>query len=167
MLSPKLLDDAAQLLSGRATKALAIRGECPWPADHQRSGRTCVPESWPASPASASPSAPIPCGTPSQFICWNPAPMFAPFSYCSVTAAWRPQPVTCGSLPAKCARHPVRSTCYLVLFPLRLSPLRLSISERRARGSPEAGSGGCISPLRRSLSSAAWRVDALQRNGAS
>ena len=60
-------------------------------------------------------------------------------------------PDTCASPPVKCAQHRVRSTCYLVPFPLNLNPPRLSTSEQRPHGSPEAGSGGCLPPLRRSL----------------
>jgi len=44
--------------------------------------------------ACRNPSRPIPCGTPLPFICLKPAPTFAPFNCCSVTAAWRPRPST-------------------------------------------------------------------------
>ena len=92
------------------------------------------------------------CATHSQFTCWNPGPMSAPSNCCSAIAAWRPPPDTCGSPPARCARHPVRSTCSLIPFPLSPRPPLLSTSERRAHGSSEAGSGGRVPPLRRSLS---------------
>jgi hypothetical protein len=39
------------------------------------------------------------------------------------------------------------------------SPPHPSTSKRRGHGSPKAGSGGCLSPLRGSLSREAWRVD--------
>jgi Phage integrase, N-terminal SAM-like domain/Phage integrase family len=60
--------------------------------------------------ASQNPSPPIPCGTPLPFIFSKPAPTFAPFNCCSVTAAWRPRPNTCGSPPARFAPPPARWT---------------------------------------------------------
>src|SRR5260370_35285106 len=85
--------------------------------------------------------------------------MSAPFSCCWAIAAWQPQPVTCGSPPARYALRPVRLTCYLDLSRQSPNPPRLSTSERRAHGSPEVGSGGYLPPLRGSLSTGGWRVD--------
>lgn len=64
-----------------------------------------------------------------------------------------------GSPPAKSALPPVRWTCFRIPLPLSLLPPRLSTSERRAHGAPQTGSGGCVPPVRRSLSREAWRVN--------
>jgi integrase/recombinase XerD len=98
------------------------------------------------------PLRPIRCATHSRFIYWNPARTYGPFNCSLAIAAWRPPRDTCGSPPAKCARHRVRSTCYLAPLPLNPNLPHLSTSERRVRGSPETGSGGCLPPLRRNLS---------------
>ena len=55
--------------------------------------------------------------------------MSAPFSCCWAIAAWRPQPDTCGSPPARCVLRPVRLTCYLDLSRRSPNPPRLSTSE--------------------------------------
>jgi integrase/recombinase XerD len=106
-------------------------------------------------PKSVTPHA---CATLLPFICSNPEPMSARFSCYSVTAASPPQPDTCGSPPARCAQLRVPSICCLILCP-SISLLRLRFSERHAHGSPEAGSGGCLSPLWQGLPRTTWRVD--------
>ena len=159
MLSPKLLEILRNWWRVDKPEGVALPRRYSRPATSAR-----TPWSRPARRpadflASASPLRLIPCATPSQFICWNPERMSARFNCCSAIAAWRPPLDTCGSPPARSALPPVRSTCSLIPFPLSPNPPRLSTSERRAHGSPEAGSGGRVPPLRRSLSGKAWRVD--------
>jgi hypothetical protein len=84
-------------------------------------------------------------------------PTCAPSNFCSAIAAWPPPHDTCASPPLKCARPPVHWTCYRVPCRWRPHPLHLSTSEHRGRS--EAGSGGCVPPLRRSLPTTTWRVD--------
>jgi integrase/recombinase XerD len=91
---------------------------------------------WPAQKHAAASryASPLPrtaCDMPSPFTCSKPEPMSAPFNCCSVTAASRLRPAICGSPPAKYVRPPAHSICCLALFPLSLSPNRLSIFERR------------------------------------
>src|SRR5258708_7104655 len=110
-------------------------------------------------PVSVSPLHPTLFDTHSPYTCWNPARMFARYSCCSATAAWRQLRGTCGSPPAKYARHRVHSIFCLTPSALIPSLPRLSIFKRRSDGSPEAGSGGHLPSLRRNLSREVWRVD--------
>src|SRR5580704_7100052 len=100
-----------------------------------------------------------PCATDSQSTYWNPARMCGPSNCCSATAAWPRRPGTCASPLVRSVPPPVRSTCSRIPLPLSPLPPRLSTSERRAHGAPQTGSGGCVPPVRRSLSREAWRVD--------
>ena len=90
--------------------------------------------------------------------CSNPEPTSTRYNCYSVTAASLLQPDTCASPPPRCAQLRARSICCLIVCP-SISLLRLRFFERHAHGSPEAGSGGCLSPLRRSLPRTTWRVD--------
>ena len=158
MLSPKLLQTLRAYWRQGGRKGGSSRGMCP------ASRSTEAPSNTPArrpgvSPASASRSHRILCATRSPFTCWNPARMSAPSNCCSATAVWRPRLAICGSLPARCARPPVRSICCLIQSPLIPNPPRPSTSKRRGHGWSEAGSGGYLPPLRPSLSRDAWRVD--------
>src|ERR1035441_1717248 len=55
--------------------------------------------------------APTLCDTPTPCICWRPAPTYAAFSFCSVTAVWPPPPATFVWLPVQSAPPPARWTC--------------------------------------------------------
>ena len=153
MLSPKLLEILRSWWRVSSSPATCPVGTLAKTLSNKRAKRPA------ASPASTNRLRRIPFDTDSLFICSNPAWMSELFNCCSVTAAWRPPPDTCGSPPPRCARPPARSTCSRVLYLLSPSPPRLTTSERPVRGSPEVVSGGCIPPLRRSLSGNAWRVD--------
>ena len=95
-------------------------------------------------------------------------PMSARFNCCSATAASRPRPAICGSPPARSAPR----TSPLDLLPrptarraaARPAPAFLSGA---LHGPSEAGSGGRVPPLWRSLSRTAWRVAVAPRSGAS
>ena len=111
----------SQLLVARGeARSVALSGRYSWPANQQK-----MPSNWPArrrvdSPGFASRLRLIRCATPSRSICWNPAPMCAPFNCCSAIAAWRPPPATCGSPPARCA--PPSSPLDLLPRPIPVEP---------------------------------------------
>ena len=133
MLSPKLLETLRSYWRAvRPPGGWLFEGDISGQPITQKRRRTRLPESSSALSASANLSLPIPCATPSLSICWNLGLTSAPFSFCSVTAVWRPPPDTCGSLPARCARPRVRSTCSLVPYPWNPPPPRRSTSESRA-----------------------------------
>ena len=91
-------------------------------------------------------------GTLLQPIWWNPAPTCAPFNYCLVIAAWLPRLAICASPLPRCAPPPAHSICSRSRLPLSPSPLHHSTSSS-GTWIAEVRGGGCVSPLRRSLSS--------------
>ena len=123
--------DPARLLADHAAEGVALSGRRTRPANHQKRRGTGLPEGPPHLRHRQADNARILCGTPSPSICWNPAPMSAPFNCCWAIAAWRPRPATCGSPPARSAPPPVRWICCRVPFAAEPSPLRPSTSERQ------------------------------------
>ena len=92
MLSPKLLDTLRNYWRIVRPKEWLFPGYLDQPITRHAVGVACREAR--VARACRNPSRPIPCGTPLPFICLKPAPTFAPFNCCSVTAAWRPRPST-------------------------------------------------------------------------
>ena len=92
MLSPKLLDTLRDYWRIVRPKEWLFPGYLDQPITRHAVGVACREAR--VARACRNPSRPIPCGTPLPFICLKPAPTFAPFNCCSVTAAWRPRPST-------------------------------------------------------------------------
>ena len=122
MLSPKLLEILRSVLASEKGPDTGSF-QATIPGQPISTARWNEPARRPAGfPASASPLPRILFDTHSPFICWNRVPMSAPFNCCSATAAWRPLPDICGSLPARSARPPVHSIFCLTLSALIPSP---------------------------------------------
>lgn len=153
MLSPKLLDTLRSYWKAVRPKDCCSRAVTRANRSRERLSKTLVKRHI-GAPTSPRQSRRIRCATPSRYICSNPAPICAPFSCCLVIVASPPRPGTCGSQPARFVRHPAHSTCCRTRFLKTRSRPRPNTSECGYGGPLRAGSGGCVPPLRRSLSSA-------------
>ena len=132
MLSPKLLQDPANLVAGTERP-----GHWPFPGgtpDQHITTTSVAATCRKARRISEIPKPITPHSMRHAFACHllDGAPTFARFNSCSAIAAWRQPQNICTSRPAKCARHPAHWICCLALFRWRSSLPRRNTSNRRA-----------------------------------
>jgi predicted Zn-ribbon and HTH transcriptional regulator len=159
MLSPKLLETFAATGGACEPKGWLFEGDIPARRSSEEAVELACQKARSTLPGIRKPITPHSCATPSQCTCWNPARMFAPFNCCSATAAWRPPPGTCGSPPARCVRHPVRSICCLALFPLSLSPPASALLSAGLMDRPKLEVADVFRRYGEAYRRTAWRVD--------